>query len=123
MSVGIRQDWLDGLFTAIDAKDTSSFLEYLTDDALFRFGSAPAARGKGEISAALDGFFSSIKGLTHSLGNVLENESTIVCEGEVAYQRMDDSEVTLPFTNVFEVNGALVSHYKIYIDIAPLYAG
>ena len=122
MSIGNRQDWLDGLFTAIDAKDTSSFLEYLTDDALFRFGSAPAVRGKEEIGAAVGGFFSSIKGSTHSLGNVFENESAIACEGEVTYQRMDDSEVTLPFTNVFEVNGALVSNYKIYIDIAPLFA-
>jgi hypothetical protein len=30
--------------------------------------------------------------------------------------------LTLPFTNVFELDGELISHYKIYIDIAPLYA-
>ena len=117
-----KPDWLDGLFSAIDTKDTESFIGSLTDDAVFRFGSAPAVQGKTDIRAAVDGFFSTIKGSTHSLNNILVDGSTIVVEGEVIYRRMNDSEVALPFTNIFELNGALISHYKIYVDIAPLFA-
>ena len=122
MTVGMRPEWLGSLFTAIDNKDTETFLEYLTDNALFRFGSAPAVRGSETIRAAVAGFLDTIKGSTHSLANTLANGSTLVCEGEVTYQRLNNSELTLPFVNVFELDGELIAHYKIYIDIAPLYA-
>jgi limonene-1,2-epoxide hydrolase len=121
----VRNDpaWLDGLFTSIDGKDTESFLGFLTDEAVFQFGSAPAVQGTENVRAAVDGFFGTIKGSTHALSNTLADGSVLVCEGTVTYRRMDDSELTLPFTNVFELDGDLISHYKIYIEIAPLYAG
>ena len=120
----VRNDpaWLDGLFTSIDGKDTESFLGFLTGEAVFQFGSVPAVQGTENIRAAVDGFFGTIKGSTHALSKTLADGSVLVCEGTVTYQRMDDSELTLPFTNVFELDGNLISHYKIYIDIAPLYA-
>ena len=40
----------------------------------------------------------------------------------MTYRRHDGTEITLPFTNVFEYRGDLIAHYKIYIDIGPLYA-
>lgn len=113
---------LDGLFASIDARDTEAFLAYLADDAVFRFGSAPAMQGHAAIRAGVDGFFSSIAGSRHVLKRVLSDQATLVVEGEVSYRRHDATELTLPFTNVFELDDALISHYKIYIDIAPLYA-
>jgi ketosteroid isomerase-like protein len=113
---------LDSLFAAIDAKDTDAFLGFLTKDAVFRFGSAPELRGHSAIGDGVNGFFASIAGSRHAIKNVINSGSTLVCEAEVTYQRHNGSEITLPFTNVFELSGELVSHYKIYIDIAPLYA-
>jgi ketosteroid isomerase-like protein len=113
---------LKSLFAAIDAKDTDAFLGFLTEGAVFRFGSAPEAIGHDAIGDGVNGFFASIAGSTHAIGHVIESGSTLVCEAEVTYQRHDGSELTLPFTNVFELSGDLISHYKIYIDIAPLYA-
>jgi hypothetical protein len=45
-----------------------------------------------------------------------------VCEGEVTYRRHDNSEITLPFADAFDLRGDLISGYRIYIDIAPLFA-
>jgi ketosteroid isomerase-like protein len=112
---------LEPLFAAIDTKDTRTFLGFLTDDATFRFGSAPAVNGKELIRDAVDGFFSSIASSRHEVANVLRDGAIQVCEGEVTYRRMDGSELSLPFTNVFEFDGPLIRHYKIYIDIGPLY--
>jgi ketosteroid isomerase-like protein len=112
---------LERLFAAIDTKDTEAFLSFLTDDATFRFGSGPAVNGKEVIRDAVDGFFSSIASSRHSVANVLRDGAMQVCEGEVTYRRMDGSELSLPFTNVFELDGPLIRHYKIYIDIGPLY--
>lgn len=110
------------LFAAIDNKDTASFVASLTDDAVFRFGSAPPVQGREGIAAAVGGFFDSIAGLSHSITRVIWDGATQVCEGEVTYERLDGSKITLPFTDVFEYSGDLIAHYKIYMDIGPLYA-
>lgn len=120
--LGSLVDRLDSLFAAIDAKNTDAFLDFLADDGSFRFGSAPELHGHAAIKAGVDGFFASIAGSRHSLLNILYKDATLVCEGEVTYIRHDASELTLPFTNVFELSGELISRYKIYIDIAPLFA-
>ncbi len=111
-----------GMFAAIDRQDATAFVGYLTEDAVFRFGSAPAVQGRDAIRAAVDGFFGTIAACSHDVQNTLSNGSTLVCEGDVTYRRQNDTEITLPFTDVFEYDGELISHYKIYIDISPLYA-
>lgn len=112
----------DGIFAAIDRKDTTAFVGFLTDDAVFRFGSAPAVRGRDAIRAAVDGFFSTIEALEHEITSTLVRGTTQVCEGEVTYTRADGSQVTLPFADIFEYDGNLIAEYKIYMDINPLYA-
>lgn len=120
-SSGPDQAWLDSLFAAIDDMDTARFLDFLTEDALFRFGSAPAQNGREEIGAAVDGFFSSIAGCSHTLRRSWSGEGSLVCEGEVRYRRHDGSTVDVPFTNVFDLQGRRVSRYCIYTDLAPLF--
>ena len=111
-----------GLFAAIDAKDTKAFLGFLTEDALFRFGSAPAVQGREAIHAAVEGFFGTIAGSAHVVGKSIRDGATLVCEGEVTYRRHNGTEITLPFTDVLEYDGHLIADYKIYMDINPLYA-
>ena len=118
----VRQSQLDALFAAIDAKDTSAFLGFLTDDASFRFGSAPPADGREAIGQAVEGFFSTIAGLEHSLAWTLADGNTLVCEGDVTYTRHDGSTISLPFVDVFDMDGEKIKNYKISMDIAPLYA-
>jgi limonene-1,2-epoxide hydrolase len=110
------------LFASIDAMDTEGFLGFIRDDATFRFGSSPAATGREEIRAAVEGFFASFAALKHDLQRLVADGNAVVCEGEVTYTRHDGSTITLPFANVFEVDGGLISLYRVYIDIGPLYA-
>ena len=114
--------WLDGLFDSVDSLDTPRFVSYLSPHAEFRFGSAPAVSGTEQIAAAVDGFFSTIGGCSHNVRNTWAGIDTIAVEGDVTYRRKNGSEITLPFTNVFDMSGELISGYRIYIDIAPLYA-
>ena len=111
-----------GLFAAIDANDAASFVAYLTEDAAFRFGSAPPVHGREAIREAVEGFFATIAGCRHTIRNSLRDGATLVCEGEVTYRRHDDSEISVPFADIFEYEGDLIAEYKIYIDISPLYA-
>jgi len=113
---------LDELFAAIDSKNTDAFLEFLSDDSTFRFGSAPAIHGRDAIRDVLNDFFASIATLQHTIGNVIVGGNTLICEGTVVYRRLDSREVSIPFVNVFEYAGQRIAEYKIYIDIGPLYA-
>ena len=45
------------LFAAIDARDADAFAAFLAEDGEFRFGNAPAVRGRAAIRAAVAGFF------------------------------------------------------------------
>lgn len=113
---------IGGLFAAIDAQDSAAFVSYLTDGAVFRFGSADPVQGRAAIQAAVEAFFGSIAGLSHRIDRALRNGDTLFCEGEVTYRRHDGTEISLPFADIFEYSDGLIGHYKIYMDIAPLYA-
>jgi ketosteroid isomerase-like protein len=114
--------WLTELFEAIDARDVDGFLGFLTEEASFRFGSAPAAVGQEAIRQTLDAFFGSIEGLSHAVDNVWTGAQAIACEGVVTYTRLDGKQVAVPFADVFDMAGDRIAGYKIYIDVAPLYA-
>ena len=121
-SGNLSTDWLERLFDSIDTQDTEGFVGFLAPDATFRFGSAPAAEGREQIAAAVGGFFSTIAGCRHHLARTWSGDDSVVVEGDVTYRRHDGSEVTVPFTDVFDMQGELIKAYKIYIDIGPLYA-
>lgn len=117
-----EQHFLDRLFAAIDSQDVEAFVAFLTEDAVFRFGSAPDVRGRADIGAAVTAFFSSIKSSSHSVDHVWRDQESLACEGTVNYQRHDGSEVAIPFADVFHLKGELIATYSIYIDIGPLFA-
>ncbi len=115
-------NWLAKLFEAIDRMDADGFVAFLTAEASFRFGSAPPVRGAQAIREALVGFFSSIRGLRHEIGEVWDEGNTLLCEGTVTYTRQDGREVALPFLNVFRMQDELIDDYRIYMDLSPLFA-
>ena len=114
--------WVDDLFAAIDAMDTGRFLTYLSENARFRFGSNDVVTGREAIGQAVDAFFASIGGLEHRLLETWVHPTTTVCQGEVTYTRKDGSKVTLPFVDVFRMDGELVQEYLIHMDIGPLFS-
>jgi hypothetical protein len=114
--------WAGELFRVIDEKNTARFVEFLADDARFRFGNLPALEGKAAIGAGVGQFFASIRALRHCLLDSWERDGSLVCRGEVTYTRHDGREVTVPFTNVFYLSAGRIRDYQIYVDLAPLYA-
>ena len=114
--------WWLRLLATIDARDADGFVLALTEDAEFRFGNAPAVRGREAVRAAVAGFFAAIAACRHRLIDTWNGSGTTVCEGEVTYTRHDGSTVTIPFVNVFELRGERIASYRIYIDNTPLFS-
>ncbi len=116
-----RIGWAE-LFAAIDRRDACEFARFLTPTAEFRFGNAPAVTGRADIVAAVQGFFGMIRGCRHELTATWAGPASAVREGHVTYTVPNGSTVLVPFANVFETEGVLISRYRIYIDSAPLFA-
>ncbi|HPR63003.1 MAG TPA: nuclear transport factor 2 family protein [Thermoanaerobaculia bacterium] len=113
--------WILDLFSAIDRKDMDGFVQFLSEDAIFRYGSQPAAVGRAQIRDALKGFFSMIHSLSHSLHRIWANGEWITVQGEVTYTLSSGASITLPFVDLFLMTGPKVREYLIYIDPAPLF--
>jgi hypothetical protein len=113
--------WVEDLFRTIDQMDADKFAGYLADNAEFKFGNSPAAVGKAATRDAVAGFFTTISGLSHNLQGIWIVDNIVICRGDVTYTRKDSSTITLPFADILEMNGRLISNYVIYMDVTPLF--
>ncbi len=117
-----RDEWTRDLFRCVDAKDSDGWLEFLTQDARFRFGNGPVVEGKDAIGESVCAFFASISALRHELADVWNHPDAVICRGDVTYTRLDGSTLSVPFVNVLNVEGDLIHDYFIYADASELYA-
>jgi ketosteroid isomerase-like protein len=113
---------LHELFASIDAKDTQRFLGFLTEDALFRYGSSSPVTGHPAIRAQVEQVFSSIRSCTHRLKHDWHLPGFDICQGEVTYVRLDGRSIDVPFCNVFEVRAEKIARYEVYLDPTPLFS-
>jgi len=102
--------------------DAKAFASHLTEDCMLRFANADEVVGRDAIEEAIAGFFSTINGLSHHIVEKWDVDDTTVVQLEVTYTRMDDRRVTLPAVTIYRRAGDLIDEYRIYIDLAPIYA-
>jgi ketosteroid isomerase-like protein len=109
------------LFTAIDTRDVDAFMDWLTDDCSFVYGSREPVRGQGAVRAAVKGFLAAFAAVSHRVDTTWEFDHAAVSEGVVTYTGADGRSTTLPFCNVFHLaDDGRIREYRIYIDPSPL---
>lgn len=119
--VDFMTNW-EPLFQTIDRKDADGFVSYLTQDASFKFGNALTVAGRDNVHKAVMDFFNSIKDLKHAILGSWDADGVAFVQGEVTYTRKDNNQVTIPFSNLFKLDGPLIREYWIYIDPSPLFS-
>lgn len=117
-----KREWVEKIGKTIDAKDSSGFAAFITEDGIFRFGNQPEVKGRKAIDDYVAAFFNMIKKSEHTLINLWDNEDAITWQGQVLYTRLDGKQVTINFVNILYMKGDLASDYLIYIDNTPLFA-
>ncbi len=110
------------VFEDVDRMDATAFASYLAEDCVLRFANTDEVVGRDAIEGAIAGFFSTIKGLSHHIVEQWDVNDTTIVQLEVTYTRMDDRRVTLPAVTIYRRGGDLIDEYRIYIDLAPIYA-
>jgi len=109
------------VFAAIDCMDVEGFVAHLAPDARFVYGSRPPVEGLDRIASTVRAFFAAFEGIRHVVDRELVcGPDVAVVEGSVTYRRHDGSEVTVPFANVFGLEGDLIRDYRVYVDPSPL---
>lgn len=112
--------WREEFYRDADTIDIERLAPWFTDDVQIRFGNQPTLHGKSAAVEAFTGFFSSIAGMHHELGEAHVDGETIVSEALVTYTRHDGSSLTVPVCSILRRNGDLLESLVIYIDISQL---
>jgi ketosteroid isomerase-like protein len=111
------------LFEDIDRMDAPAWASYLAPDAVMRFGNAEPVRGRSACRDALAAFYDTINGLHHQIVEQFVHGSVTIVEAVVTYTRTDDRQVEVPVVTVYRTNPEdLISDYRVYIDLAPVFA-
>ena len=109
------------IIDAIDSGDPAVYAKLLTENSRFRFGNYDMVQGKPAIFETQTQFYSSIKSLKHEVLRTWKNENSIVIELLVTYIRHDDTTITLPVVDIFEIKENKIDATIVYMDVTPLY--
>ncbi|NOU58309.1 nuclear transport factor 2 family protein [Marinifilum caeruleilacunae] len=111
----------DALSEALDSKNLEKVLEFISEDCVLIAGNGEAVRGKENIGKVFEGFFPAVKSTKHDVTDIFESGESLVHRGMVTYTRLDDSQLTIPFCDVFKMKDDLIREYYIYIDWSELF--
>jgi ketosteroid isomerase-like protein len=112
------------MFEDIDRMDAAAWAAHLSPDAVMRFGNADPVYGRDACRDALAAFYEQIAGLAHHIIEQWEHGEATIVEANVTYTRRDGDQVSVPVVTIYRTNGKeLISDYRVYIDLAPVFAG
>ncbi|MGW6316380.1 nuclear transport factor 2 family protein [Streptomyces sp. NPDC055099] len=110
------------IFRDIDTFDPDKFVAHLTKDVVFRFANSPELTGRPAVRQGVADFFATIAGLSHRLLRTWESGDIVIVQTEVTYTRTDGKQVTVPNADILTFRGDKARDWRIYIDLAPVYA-
>jgi ketosteroid isomerase-like protein len=110
------------LVADIDSMDARQFASNLAEDCVLRYANHPEVHGRDAIVSAIAAFYETIAGLRHVPLNGWTIGETTILQFEVTYTRHDGGEVTVPAVSIVRTDGDVIDDYRIYVDLAPVYA-
>jgi len=110
------------LFADIDSMEPDRFAAHLADDVSFRFGNADAVHGRDAVRDVWAGFCETVDGVSHEIVEQFESGDATIAESNVTYTKKDGAQVTVPVVTIYRSGGELIDDYRVFIDLAPLFA-
>jgi ketosteroid isomerase-like protein len=111
------------MFADIDRMDVHAWAAYLAPDAVMRFGNAAPVYGRDGCRAALAAFYARIDGLRTDIIERWQHGPATIVEANVTFARTDGREVSVPAVTIYRTDAQdLISDYRVYIDVAPVFA-
>src|SRR6185437_7095243 len=88
------------IFADIDGMVADKFISHFTPDVRFRLATMDPAIGHAAAKEGVEGFWTTIDGLTHHILEVHVMGDTVVVQIDVEYRRKDGKSVTVPNCDV-----------------------
>jgi len=110
------------VYEAVDSKDEQRLARFLTENCTFVYANSDPVVGRANVAEASKKFIALIAGIKHQLLDVWALDDVIVSRLEVTYTRKDGSTLTVPAVTIWRMRDGQIDDYRIYIDIAPLFA-
>jgi ketosteroid isomerase-like protein len=112
-----------GIFQKVDTMDPHALDEVFAEDGTMVFGNGEPLVGREAISAGCGAFLSILQGLRHRILNEWQVDADTIAETEVTYTRLDGKEISIPAVSIWRVrDDGLIASYRVYFDVAPIYA-
>lgn len=108
---------------ADESLNADAFVEVLTADAKFLYGSQPVVEGKEEIRSSVTRLFTTLESLHHDISEAFERGDWLYYVAQVEFKFKDGRGARFDYLNRLGFDGFLISYYRIYIDISPLFVG
>lgn len=114
---------VESIFYFDENKMIGEFTQLITDKGFIQFGSNPKIAGRQNIVRLLTGFNTKFEKMKHSIQRVfLDVDNELVYQAEVNYTfEKGTTTEQIPYVVHLKFEGELISEYKIYIDLSPLY--
>jgi ketosteroid isomerase-like protein len=115
-------DYASEVYEAVDSKDEQRLARFLSENCTFVYANSDPVTGRENIAASSKNFMALIAGIKHQLLDVWTFDDVIVSRLEVTYTRKDKSTLTVPAVTIWRTRNRQINDYRIYIDVAPLFA-
>lgn len=112
---------VSAVYQSIDHTDSEKFASFITPNGIFRFANIPAVKGNKAIEEFVEGFFKSLKGISHSNLESWSVEDVIFVNGNVKYTRHNNTTLDVTFSCTWKMKDGLIDEYLIFIDNSELY--
>src|ERR1700753_3432166 len=112
------------MFADIERMDAHAWAQYLAPDAVTRGGNEPPIYGREACRASAEAFYARIDGVRYDIVELWEHGEATIVEANITYTRVDGQEVTVPLVTISRTDANdLISDYRVYTDLAPVFAG
>ncbi|BAZ48587.1 hypothetical protein NIES4103_11950 [Nostoc sp. NIES-4103] len=118
---GTNVDLVKRLFSRGEAFDSAGFITLFTDNPVYQFGNFEVCFDKASIKSSVDNFFNQISAVYHEIKVIWELGDLVFVEMDVFYWRKDGSQVSLPCTDIFRVEGDKFRELRIFMDVNPIF--
>lgn len=115
-------DYASEVYEAVDSKDEQRLARFLSENCTFVYANSDPVVGRENIAESSKNFMALIAGIKHQLLDVWTFDDAIVSRLEVTYTRKDKSTLTVPAVTIWRMREWQINDYRIYIDVAPLFA-
>jgi hypothetical protein len=103
-------------------RSVDEFISYFSENAEYVFANNPPIVGRKQIQESSTQFRKRLKGVIHEIENIWEFGDVVICEMNVTYLRPDGQTLTLPCTDLIEMDGNLFKKLQVFMDITPVFA-